>query len=110
MSLKKQLPSSIKVGSITYDITVSPENERWHNLTGEYGHIDFIGRVIAISIDNSFEQKRDTLVHEIMHAIVKHMRLDEAWKEDDEDFTKRLSNGLNMVFRDNPDFIRLLGM
>lgn len=103
-----RFPNTLKVGSIDYKIIVSPDNERWHERGEEYGRIDFTTREIFLSTKFTDEQKRDSLMHEIVHAIVKHMNLEEKWGDSDEDYVKRLSNGLNMVFRDNPKFVDLL--
>lgn len=103
-----KFPETLKVGAIEYKIVVSPDYERWHEWSEEYGHIDFVAREISISTKFADEQKRDSLVHEVVHAIVKHMNLGEDWGDKSEDYVKRFSNGLNMVFKDNPKFVDLL--
>jgi len=100
-------PDSIKVGAVVYKVRILPEDERFHEYNEEYGHIDFTSREISLSTKYSDEQKRDSLVHEIVHAISKHMNLGAEWGDEDENYVKRLSNGLNMVFRDNPDILEL---
>ena len=102
-----KFPETIKVGAIIYKVIIATENERWHEYDDEFGHVDHATREIKISTKHANDQKRDTLVHEIVHAIFRHMNLD--WGDKSEDYTKRVSNGLNMVLRDNPKFVKLLG-
>lgn len=103
-----KFPSEIKVGAVTYKVIIKPENKGWHEYNEEYGHIDYPAREISLSTKYTDEQKRDSLVHEIIHAVAKHMNLETEWGDKDENYVKRLSNGLNMVFKDNPKFVKLL--
>ena len=104
-----KFPKTLKVAAITYKILVDPENQRWHEYDEEYGHIDYETRTIALSTKYTDEQKRDSLIHEIVHAIAKHMNLGDAWGDNNENYVRRLTNGLNMIFRDNPELVKLLG-
>ena len=101
-----KFPKSIKVGASVYEVSIDTELD--HELAGNhrYGEINYTLRRIALSTKFLDEEKRDTLMHEVVHAITKHMGID--WGDEDEQLTRQLTNGLMMVFNDNPDLLKLL--
>ena len=101
-----KFPKSIKVGAAVYQVVIDPELD--HELAGKhhYGEINYTLRRIALSTKFMDVEKRDTLMHEIIHSIGKHMDID--WGEHDEQYVKQLTNGLMMVFNDNPELLKLL--
>ncbi len=103
-----KFPTQIKVGAVVYKIVIAPNHDRMHEINEAYAQIDYTTREISLATKNSAAQNRDSLVHEIVHGITKHMGLDKAWGDQGEDYVSRISNGLNMVFRDNPEFVALL--
>jgi len=103
-----KFPDSIKIGAKTYELVVDQKNQRLHEHCNEFGHIDYDMRVISISTKFPNEQKLDSLVHEVVHGIGRHMELDTEWGEKTENYVSRIANGLNMVLRDNPELLKML--
>ena len=98
------LPKSIKVLGITYKVT-SPEEYlammgRWgetHNLTGE----------IRVAVEHGRNDRiRETLLHEIFHAIIAEILSTGDFPE--ERIVESLASGLWAVFRDNPSLLTYL--
>lgn len=56
------------------------------------------------------QQRRDTLLHEVMHAVFSETGLTMDFKEDDDEekIVRRLSTCLLQVIRENPEFTAIL--
>lgn len=101
-----ELPSSIKIGWITYKI------EKWHSAEAKgadrYGESNPISRVIRIDTSYSPQQTAETLLHEILHCVFC------VWNIEDEDKEERtvsaVSSGLATVWRDNPAVFSFIDM
>ena len=95
------IPKSVRIGGVDYAIEyverlISSEN------TALCGLINYDMAVIKIEPNVQDEQgKCRTLLHEIMHGIERHFKLDLP-----EDTVDNLANGLYMVIRDNPDMFK----
>ena len=103
-----KFPGTIKIGEATYKVILKSENDAWHDYAEEWGHIDYGTREILLSTKPVEAKRLDSLIHEVIHGIVKHMDLGREWGDENENYVTRLSNGLSMVFKDNPEFVRLL--
>lgn len=89
------IPEKVKVLYKEYTVE---EQENLHDGGGElYGQIRYLPEKILLNIDSSEEQKKSTLMHEIIHA------LDEMYciklKENQ---VEKLGTAMYMLLRDNP--------
>lgn len=84
---------------ILYKEYIIEEQINLHDSDGElYGQIDFLPERILLNAEASEEQKKATLIHEIVHA------LDEMYKiELEEEQVEKLGNALYMLHKDNQD-------
>jgi hypothetical protein len=53
-------------------------------------------------------QKRDSLMHEALHALFAMLGLDQEWGTKTEGYVTRLSPALLALLRDNPDLVGYL--
>lgn len=90
-----QLPKAIKVGPFTYQV------REW-NGGGDHGACDSDELVISVDSTKPTEQIKNTLLHEILHAVWYVWGLN---KPNEEAAVNALANGLQTVFRDNPKLI-----
>jgi hypothetical protein len=73
------------------------------------GEIFFEEQVILINTNRTLQWQADTLLHEIIHGLCRVMGFEDyEWKEDDEDFTGRISSGLCTVWLHNPELMSWL--
>lgn len=62
-----------------------------------YGQIHYIGEKILLNSDSSEEQKKATLMHELIHG------LDEMYRIGlEEEQVEKLGNAIYMLLKDNP--------
>lgn len=64
------------------------------------GHVDTSAQLILLADCLRKDGMKDTLLHEIVHAVHYHFGLDDDSKE--EEFTSRTTTGLRAVMLDNP--------
>lgn len=90
------IPKKVRVLFKEYTIE---EQINLHDEEGElYGQIDFLPEKILLNAEASEEQKKATLIHEIVHA------LDEMYKiELKEEQIEKMGNALYMLCRDNQE-------
>ena len=89
------LPSSVKVGGITYSVIVTENMSGGiQNVSGE---CDFESCEIRIAPQNEEKMQRDFL-HEIIHAVAFHM----GYTKHREKKIDSLAAALYMVAKDNP--------
>lgn len=62
-----------------------------------FGEIDYQRCIITINENMSEEEKKETLCHEILHAILVHLGYDEL--SQDEKFVQAVANGINQTFK-----------
>ena len=72
---------------------------------GVWGHIDSVRATIGISRGEHDNETADTLIHELLHGIVRSMYIEFENKDDEEDVVMKFATGLTTVFKDNPDFL-----
>lgn len=111
MSAKRlnNLPfKSIKIGSFNYEIY-----ETTHVSNNDHGETDNDEKRILINTNYSLQVIRDTLLHEIQHAIYHDtFAFDQGGKIDPETHEERairlLTPGLMQVMQDNPELVEFL--
>lgn len=97
------MTKKVKVGGVTYKIT----NEKNPLMDGElcYGLCDRKELAITMNSDLNEQRYNQTLVHEIMHAVVDEAGLDLG--EDEEDIVNRISLVWYQVLTENRfDFLK----
>lgn len=79
-------------------------------LGSEYGSMCHVTQVIQINCDRTLQAQADTLLHEIMHAIVHFMGLEGMSEKlkDDEDVVGRIATCLCTIWLNNPRVISWL--
>jgi hypothetical protein len=89
------IPRYLKIGPFTYTVEL---HEGYWNKDDErvYGEVDERTATINLDIDASPEMIRDSILHEILHAILL------MYNKDDEDLVRLLAPMLLQVMRDNP--------
>jgi hypothetical protein len=96
------LPPSVRVGPFDFQIMAwAPYEAARREATGE---IDRIGLVIRIRGDLPLQRKRETLWHEILHAIWLVGAIDNLVPGEENVITS-LSPNLFQVMRDNPSLV-----
>lgn len=102
-------PSKIRILNHDFKINwiAGPEARR---IDTEYGSMCHVTQIIQINCDRSLQAQADTLLHEIIHAIVFFMGLEDMTEKlkDDEDVVGRISTCLCTVWLHNPKVIRWL--
>ena len=101
-------PKTIKVGEVIYKVKIGVENDRGHLKVQEFAHINYPDRYISIDSGRSIHQKRQSLVHEIFHAIFRHTVLDTEFGAKEDEFVDRITAAFMMVAYDNPELVKLL--
>lgn len=66
-----------------------------------YGQIDYMEQTITLDASASLEQKKATLIHELIHGIDEMCSIGLKEKQ-----VRKLGNGLYMLIRDNPEMFR----
>ncbi len=91
------IPESV---SILYkDYAIGTENHmRDDNCAELYGQINYLDQTITLSNASSLEQKKATLIHELIHGIDEMYSIGLKEKQ-----VEKLGNGIFMLIRDNPE-------
>lgn len=88
------IPKSVKV---LYKEYMIEQQENLHSEGGElYGQIHYNPEKILLNADSSEEQKKATLVHEIIHALDEMYGIGLKEKQ-----VEKLGNGVYMLIKDN---------
>lgn len=93
------IPEKVKILFKTYDVQ---QEKNLHDMEGDlYGQIHYLPERIILNEDSTEEQKKATLIHELIHG------LDEAYiiglKEKQ---VEKLGNALYMLIRNNPEMFK----
>ena len=89
------LPNEVEIFGHCYQICFSSEmNDE------ELGRCDQTRQIIFLSKEQGADSLRDTLLHEIIHAVHWLMGLND--KSTEEEFTARTTTGLRSVMLQNP--------
>jgi hypothetical protein len=95
------IPRYLKVGPFNY--TVELHDGYWNkDDIRVYGEVDERGATIHLDVDASPEVIRDSIVHEVIHAILL------MYDRDDEDLVRLLAPMLLQIMRDNPKLMLAL--
>ena len=97
------LPTSVIVGPHTYKVVTVPDGIL--NGAGRVGQTCAMTGVIAIDNEQSRSQMADTVIHELVHAVLNVTDLD---NEIEERVCLALGPGLLGVLRDNPALVKWL--
>ena len=95
------IPDKVKIGGITYNIIMTNKPDKSDKNVD--GNIGYSGGEIKIS--NGFDECQDylnyVLIHEVTHGIFDHMGI-----EKNEELVEKISKGLHMVIKDNPEMFK----
>jgi hypothetical protein len=94
------IPSPVSIGGVPHSISLAdtlPDDQ--------VGQIIFRQNAITLLADQSPAEMRDTLLHEVMHAVVRFVGLD---LDENERVTAALTSTLLMVLRANPALVAYL--
>jgi hypothetical protein len=83
-----------RVGGVNYAVEIMPNLRAIENL---YGEVTYHNAKIRIDGDMHRDRTNETLVHELIHA----MMFEAGYDEHDEDFVRRFSAMLHQVLLDN---------
>jgi hypothetical protein len=93
------IPDKIRIAGKDYAVTYTDKLNNGVNIC--LGHIDYDKATIEIEPNCQERQTMNqTLLHEILHGICNHYKLD---INDNEDTIDKLANGFYMVIADNPE-------
>jgi hypothetical protein len=107
---KPRLPDELKVGPFVYTVTddvlshVLAENESREEL---YGRCDLRRLAISLNPDQAPMQKRSTMVHEALHAVIATAAFP-IDNDDEERLIRCLEAPLLALIRDNPELVAWL--
>ena len=96
-----EIPGCLRIGPFNYKVEL--HDGYWgKDDVRVYGDVDERACVINLDIDASPEVIRDSILHEILHAILL------MYDKDDEELVRLLSPMLLAVIRDNPKLMLAL--
>lgn len=90
------LPKSVKIGAMNYDINIVSDLYAKHSL---YGEVTYSDQQISIASDINELRQLNAIIHEMTHAIL--FESGDYGLNDDEAFVRRFSNALTQVIVDN---------
>ena len=103
------VPTIVKIDVMgkTYSVDWSPTMQAMDDCVGKCLPVQ---QSIIVSSDQAKGQLRDTLMHEVMHAVYSETGLGAIIKGDDDEETvvRLLTTGFLQVLRANPQFAKLL--
>lgn len=95
-----KIPKRLEIGGLTYQIIAT---DRLELGTGFAGEIDYTNLEIRLKKFNQYKMQQ-TLVHEMVHAIMASI----GEQEHDERFVEGFSQGLYAAIRHNPEVFKSL--
>lgn len=96
------IPEKVKVLYKEYSVI---EEENLHDEKSDlYGQIRYIEEVIALNTASSDEQKKATLVHELIHGIDEMYRI--GLEEEQIEQIEKLGNAVYMLIKDNKEMFK----
>ena len=93
-------PTKLRIIGKTFQIKTFEPNPLANGLQGFH---DSNLQVITLQTGNGFDDARDTLLHEVIHAIDYGIQVNLEERQ-----VHALASGLYAVMRDNPDFVAWL--
>lgn len=99
------IPDTVRVGSVFYKIVKTRKKLKLNN---EHcaGVIHYETLTIELDIKRSQSLVERTLLHELIHAIVKERNILLEGVDDEEIVVTELSHGLHQVILDNPEMFK----
>ena len=97
-----KIPEKIKVLYKEYTVE---ETANLHDNGGDlYGQIHYLPEKIFLNVDAKEEQKKSTLLHELIHPDRRHDAMDEIYSIGlKEKQVEKLGNAFYMLQKDNPE-------
>jgi len=113
------LPSTIQIGSVTYTVTIDPDEwmryEHENPERGFYGRTNHTRALILIDPESSADVARQTLWHEVMHALCETTMGSPDWRglgkeksDREEAVVRAFESPTLLVLRDNPELVAYL--
>lgn len=108
-----KLPKRIRVGPVVYRVhreRAAVKTDDVEPRESLYGYCNNVDLAIYVTDDAADGQIRDTVLHEILHAITSHADVIPLLgdKDDDERLVRALAPWLLMLLRDNPKLVEAL--
>lgn len=100
----KGIPTAIRIGGLIWDIQYHIPERMGDNL----GLCRCTEGVIEIRQDQSAFELRDTVLHEVLHAMMHHQGRTGSGPADEETHVRCTATGLMGVLQDNPLFAKWL--
>jgi hypothetical protein len=118
-SKAEPLPGAVLIGSVTYLVTADPDDwmriEHQRESKGDYGCTDNTKATIYISPESTPDVQRQTLWHEVMHALCETVIGGMDWRglgkdryAREETVIRMLESPIVMVLRENPELVNYL--
>jgi hypothetical protein len=97
MEGKMKIPEKVKIGGKEYVVLEVYKNSLGD---GKVAEVNF--KNLTIEIDEACHPlfKEESLIHEILHTLFVFLNFD---FDDEEDIVERLSEGIHMLIKDNPE-------
>lgn len=94
-----EIPNTVKILYKEYEIV---QEKNIHNDSSDlYGEVHYLDEKILLNVDSKEDQKKATLIHELIHAI------DEMYQISlNEDQVDKLGNGVYMMIKENPQMFK----
>lgn len=113
------IPSTIRIGSVAYRVTVDPDEwmryEHKVQSKGDYGHTQNLEATIYVNPAATPDVQRQTLWHEIMHGLCETTMGSPNWRglgeeksDREEAVVRAFESPTLLVLRDNPDLVAYL--
>jgi hypothetical protein len=94
-----KIPNKVKIGGLTYKIKMVDMVSLGPNYIG---CCDYKASVIEIAKDMDAQKQEETLIHEMVHAMMEHA----GYKEQDEEAVHRTATAFHMLIKDNPGMFK----
>lgn len=103
MSKKRKTPKKLKIGYS--DFKIVPRSNLWGKRNKAFG--DCAPDEAKIQYDSSQNKTElvNTILHETLHGIVYMFDINFKSSRDEERVVRKIANGLQTVFADNPHFL-----
>jgi hypothetical protein len=113
------MPASVIVGSIAYRVTIDPDEwmryEHENQCKGYYGSTNHTQALILLNPESTPDVTRQTLWHEVMHAMCETVMGAPDWHglgkgkiDREEAVVRAVESPTLLVLRDNPEFVAYL--
>ena len=98
------IPKTVKIGGITYDVKVLPE---FPPDDKSDGHLRFSEQEIIVLRDDKHKQEyvEAVFIHELIHGITTHAQF-KFPKGEEERYIECVSLGLYALIKDNPELFK----